>query len=322
MTVSFPPSEQGTEACGGSMCPGHRMRTDAHPSSPFPDLEGRHPCFSLTSQAHAQSGRLHLPVSPGCNITCRFCNRAFNDVDRRPGVARGLLSPEQALQVVGRALSLCPSITVVGIAGPGDTLFTDHAIRTFELVHAAYPHLINCLSTNGLLLSDKIDRVMNAGVKTITVTVNAVDPVLLARICPTIVHRRQRIHGEKGAALLIANQLAGIRRASTLGAVVKINTVLVPGLNDQHLDAIAKATAAVGASLINVIPLIPQHEFSDLPPPDHVQLAKAREDAGNHLTVFSHCQRCRADACGIPGVSEFAGDLYGGDFAAATFSHG
>jgi len=305
------------------MCPGQQMRVAS--SSPFPHLEGRHPCFSLTAEGHAKSGRLHLPVSPGCNIRCRFCKRDFNDSERRPGVAHGLLSPEQALEVVGRALKLCPQIAVIGIAGPGDTLMTDHAIRTFEMIHDAHPHLINCLSTNGLLLPEKAERVVGAGVETVTVTVNAVDPQLQAEINPSILFRRRWIDGEEAAAILIANQLAGIRRVVELGAVVKVNTVLVPGVNLDHIGHVAEAVAAAGASLINVIPLIPQHEFAHLQAPSPVQVERAREAASKHLSVFSHCQRCRADACGIPGISEFSNELYGisnSDFHASTFSHG
>lgn len=305
------------------MCPGQQMRVAS--ASPFPQLEGRHPCFSLTAEGHAKSGRLHLPVSPGCNIRCRFCKRDFNDSERRPGVAHGLLSPEQALEVVARALKLCPQITVIGIAGPGDTLMTDHAIRTFEMIHAAYPRLINCLSTNGLLLPEKAERVVNAGVETVTVTVNAVDPKIQAQINPSILYQRRWRHGEEAAALLIANQIAGIRRVVELGGVVKVNTVLVPGINQDHVGAVAETVAAAGASLINIIPLIPQHELANIAAPTPAALEKARAAAAGHLAVFSHCQRCRADACGIPGISEFSGELYGisaADFHASTFSHG
>ena len=36
--------------------------------------------------------------------------------------------------------------------------------------------MINCLSTNGLLLERYTDELYSAGVRTVTVTVNAVDP--------------------------------------------------------------------------------------------------------------------------------------------------
>jgi nitrogen fixation protein NifB len=305
------------------MCPSNQMRQEKTPPL-FPDLEGKHPCFSVTAGGHARSGRLHLPVSPGCNITCRFCKRDTNNrEDRRPGVSNQVLTPQEALEVVGRALELCPSINVIGIAGPGETLATDYAVRTFELVHKAYPHLINCISTNGLLLPHKAEQLLAAGVRTITVTVNAVDPDILANICPSIVYEQHLLTGKEAALQLIANQLSGIRKAAELGATVKINTVLVPGINEHHVGEIARMTADAGASLINVIPLIPQHEFAAVPAPTMAQLDQAREDAEQHLAVFTHCQRCRADACGIPGVNDFSSQLYGGTWSAeSTFSHG
>jgi nitrogen fixation protein NifB len=289
----------------------------------FPALEGRHPCFSSTAEGHARSARLHLPVSQGCNITCRFCKRAFNQSERRPGVAARLLTPEQAVSIVQRALDLCPAISVVGIAGPGDPLATPHALRTFRLVNAGWPELILCLSTNGLLLPDFADELIAAGVRTITVTVNAVDPAIQARITPAIAWRRRRLDGTAAAERLIANQIAGIARVSALGATVKVNTVLIPGVNDAHIGEVARAVAAAGAGMINVIPLIPQHGFADVPAPDAIMRGRARQAARAHLRVFTHCQRCRADACGVPGVSDYAAELYGDALVAEpTFSHG
>ncbi|MDR1834822.1 MAG: hypothetical protein LBQ96_03380, partial [Fusobacteriaceae bacterium] len=101
------------------------------------DITEDHPCFS--EKAHNKNGRLHLPVSPACNIQCRFCTRKQNVTEQRPGVAAGILDPSEAADTVKRALELCPSITVVGIAGPGDTLATPHAVEAFRQVHAAYP---------------------------------------------------------------------------------------------------------------------------------------------------------------------------------------
>lgn len=319
MSAAPPPS---TSVPLGALCAVQRMRAAA--SAPiFPALEGRHPCFSSTPEGHAASARLHLPVSPGCNIACRFCKRDFNRHEQRPGVAARLLTPEQALVVVGRALRLCPNINVVGIAGPGDPLCTPHALQTFRLVHAAYPDLIKCLSTNGLMLPASADDILAAGVSTITVTVNAVDPEIQAEISPTIVYQRQRLEGHEAARRLIANQLSGIALVVARGATVKVNTVLIPGVNDGHVAEVARRVAEAGAQIINVIPLIPQHGFADLLPPDALAVHRAREAARRHLAVFSHCQRCRADACGVPGISDFSAELYGDTLVAEpTFSHG
>ena len=301
-------------------CPAHQMRM-ALPST-VTQLEGRHPCYSFTAEGHKRVGRLHLPVSPACNIQCRFCRRDFNSAEQRPGVARKLVTPEEAPGIVARALELCPAIGVIGIAGPGDTLATNHAIRTFALVHERFPNLINCLSTNGLLLEERAEQIVAAGVKTVKVTVNGVEAHIVDKVCSGIVHDGKRLSNTEAAELLIAKQLAGIRRVTQLGAVVKVNTVLVPGINDEHIGTVAKTVAAAGASLINVIPLIPQFELSHVAPPDFIQVDEARHAAGDHLNVFTHCNRCRADACGIPGESDYSSELYGRPIAEATFSHG
>lgn len=308
----------------GTACAARDMRLTAFPAEPaFPHLEGQHPCFSTTKEGHAQSARLHLPVSPGCNITCAFCKRDFNGVEHRPGVAARLLTPEQALDIVHRALELCPTINVVGIAGPGDPLFTSHALRTFELVHAAYPSLIMCLSTNGLMLPERAAEVIAVGVRTVTVTVNAVDPAIQAVVSPVIAWQRRRLEGIAAAQRLIDNQLAGIAAVTARGATVKINTVLIPGLNDGHIETVARSVAAAGAAMINIIPLIPQHHLAHIRAPSATALHRARKEARQHLKVFAHCQRCRADACGVPGVSDFSPQLYGDNLAAEpTFSHG
>jgi nitrogen fixation protein NifB len=155
------------------------------------------------------------------------------------------------------------------------------------------------------------------------VTVNAVVPQIQARISPRIAWQRRRLNGIDAAERLIANQLEGIARAVELGMTVKINTVLIPGVNDTHIGTVAARVAAAGAQLINIIPLIPQHGFAHLGEPGLLMRHRARTEAERHLRVFTHCQRCRADACGIPGISDHASALYGDVLAAApTFSHG
>lgn len=285
----------------------------------FSHLVKKHPCFN--GAAHNTFGRIHLPVSPVCNIQCRFCKRGFNKWEKRPGVSRSLLTPEESVRKVERALELCPQITVVGIAGPGDTLATDHALETFELVHRKFPYLIKCLSTNGLMLKEKAERVVNAGVKTVTVTVNAIDPNVLKNVCAHIIYNGHYMTGEYAARWLVLAQLAGIEKIARLGAVVKINTVLIPGVNDHHVEEVARVTAGVGASLINIIPLIPQYEMEGRRPPECHELDAARTAAEKHLPVFRHCKQCRADACGIPGSNvDLAEQLY--DEPLNTFSHG
>lgn len=285
------------------------------------ELAREHPCFG--GEAHYKFGRIHLPVSPQCNIRCRFCVRSFNQNEQRPGVTQTILSPERALEVVDKAVSLCPELRVVGIAGPGDTLATPHAIETFRLVHERYPTLILCLSTNGLQLPRYAKELAEVGVRTITVTVNAVDPAIQNEICRHIELDGVAYTGLGAAERLIAAQKEGIAAAVALGMAVKVNTVLVPGVNDGHIEEIAKTVAGLGASIYNLIPLIPQGAFRDTPAPDCELLNAAREQAEPYLDVFRHCKHCRADAFGIPGSQrDLSALLYEGERVEEPFSHG
>lgn len=299
-------------SCGGNNC--------KKCGSSLEELSKTHPCFRKNSSLSV--GRVHLPVSPVCNIQCAFCNRVKNNNEQRPGVTKTVIKPEEASRVVDTALEICPDITVAGIAGPGDTLATHDAIDTFRLVHEKHPELINCMSTNGLLLERYAKELVDVGVLTITVTVNAVDPEILQHICEWIVLDGRRYSGKAGAKILIEAQKRGIAEAVKLGAVVKVNMVLIPGLNDCHVADVARTVSDLGASMMNLIPLIPQGRLSAFPIPTCAELKTARESAEEYIPVFRHCQRCRADAVGIPGSIELSDKIYRNVSAANTFSHG
>ena len=285
------------------------------------ELKKRHPCFALGEKSN--NGRIHLPVSPGCNIGCKFCIRSINDTEDRPGVAGEIVSPGEALDIVRRARELMSDIQVVGVAGPGDTLMTDNALDTFRLIKRSYPELIKCMSTNGLMLNEKADEVIDVGIDSLTVTVNAVDEKIQAKIIDFIYWKGKRYEGEEAAKILIENQLKGIEKTAAAGITVKINTVLIPEINKGHIARIAQTVAGLGASIYNIIPLIPQHNLSDCSEPDCEELYKARAEAEKYIKVFRHCQRCRADAAGVPGGRDISKQIYLKEIKLEnTFSHG
>lgn len=283
-------------------------------------LQQSHPCFGGQRN---NAGRIHLPVSPGCNIACKFCDRTVNDVEERPGVTRCVVTPEESLDILKQALEICPDIHVAGIAGPGDTLATDSALDTFRLIKEQYPQLLKCMSTNGLLLKERAEEIIAVGIDSLTVTVNAVDPRILAELNDYIIYHGKKIEGEEGAAILIENQLEGIRKIAAAGITIKVNSVLVPGINDEHIVEIARTVAEAGASIYNIIPIIPQHKLSHVKAPDCAMIERIRMQAGEYIDVFRHCQHCRADAVGVPGKTEYGQQIYRNRVRAKeTFSHG
>lgn len=289
-------------------------------SNTYKDLQNSHPCFG----GHKNNvGRIHLPVSPGCNIACRFCDRVINDTEDRPGVTSKVITPEESLEALEKALEICPEITVAGIAGPGDTLASDYALETFSKIKERFPNLIKCMSTNGLLLHEKADEVIDVGIDSLTVTVNAVDPEIEAQLNKYIIYHGTKYEGVEGAKILIDNQLKGIKKVSDAGITIKINTVLVPEINGEHIEEIARTVKDAGASIYNIIPLIPQYELADRKAPVCSQIDEARTKASKYIDVFRHCQHCRADAVGVPGESEYGDRIYQRRInGKETFSHG
>ncbi|MCR5032932.1 MAG: radical SAM protein [Lachnospiraceae bacterium] len=287
----------------------------------FEELKEKHPCFA--QGAKSNNGRIHLPVSPGCNIACHFCKRDFNETENRPGVASGIITPEEAIGVIKRAVEAMPQIHVVGVAGPGDTLATPYALETFRKVKEVYPDLIKCMSTNGLMLYEKADEVIEAGIDSLTVTVNAVDPRIQAKINEFIIWHGKKYEGEEAAEILIENQLKGIEKVAKGGVTVKVNTVLIPEINRDHVKTVAKTVAEKGATMYNIIPLIPQHHLAHCTEPDCNLLYEVRAEAEQYIKVFRHCQRCRADAIGIPGGKDISKQIYLREVKLEnTFSHG
>lgn len=261
-----------------------------------------HPCFGGN---HHKNGRMHLAVAPACNIKCGYCTRKHDCANEsRPGVTSRLLTPAEALEKVREVMAspvVGPIIKVIGIAGPGDPLANEETFQTFELVKREFPQLMLCMSTNGLLLPESIDRLHELGLHSLTVTINAVDARVGARIYRHVTYHGRSYSGAEGAAILIANQFEGLKRAAELGMTIKVNTVLIPGINEDQIPLIAARVKELGAFVMNIMPLIPQADLAHIQRPSEEHLAQVRKANESIIGQFSHCKQCRADAIGLIG---------------------
>ena len=267
------------------------------------ELFEKHPCFN--DKARHQYGRIHLPVAPRCNIQCKFCNRKFDCVNEsRPGVTSGVLSPKQALAYLDEIMARQDNIAVMGIAGPGDPFANpDETMETLRLVHEKYPDMLLCLATNGLNIGPYIDELATMNVSHVTITVNAVDPEIGAKVYSWVRYGKRNRRAEEGAEILLEQQLAAIERLKAHGMTVKINTILIPGVNDDHIGAVAEKMAEMRVDIFNCIPYYKNEgsAFGDLDEPSAEMIQKARTKAAKYLPQMHHCTRCRADAVGLLG---------------------
>lgn len=282
----------------------------------------RHPCYSF--EAHHKYARMHLPVAPLCNIGCNYCNRKYDCLhESRPGVTSGILTPEAARQKYIRVKEKIENLSVAGIAGPGDALANwENTRKTIELIKQCDPEVIFCLSTNGLMLPGYAREIVDLGVNHVTVTVNCLDPGIGQRIYRFVKYNGRRYEGAYGAKLLINNQLAGIECLARLGVMVKVNIVMINGVNDRHIPDVVKKVKELGAFITNIMPLIPApgSVFEDFPRTGPKDLSKMRNICRADLQQMYHCKQCRADAIGLLGddrSSEFKAENQKGGAAEA-----
>jgi nitrogenase molybdenum-iron protein alpha/beta subunit/MoaA/NifB/PqqE/SkfB family radical SAM enzyme len=259
-----------------------------------------HPCFNCG--ASQKNSRMHLPIAPKCNIQCNYCVRKYDCMNEsRPGVTTSVLSPEEAFAKYKLVKEKVENLTVIGIAGPGDALANfDETKKALEMIHEDDPNITFCVSTNGLMLPYHAKELADLNVSHVTVTVNAVDPAIGAKIYKFVNFMGKHYVGEAAASILLANQLAGIKMLVDLGVVVKINTVTLKGINDGHIEEVVKTMRDLGCYISNIMPLIPVKgsAFEGLEIATNHEITEIRDRCGLHLKQMYHCKQCRADAIG------------------------
>ena len=262
-----------------------------------------HPCFNDASRH--KFGRIHLPVAPKCNIQCNYCSRKFDCMnENRPGVTSKVLSPQQALYYLDQAMILSPNIAVVGIAGPGDPFANpDETMETLRLVRDKYPEMLLCLATNGLDLLPYIDELAKLQVSHVTITINAIDPEIGAEVYAWVRYKKKMYRDLDAAKLLIKNQLESLIKLKEAGITAKVNSIIIPGINDTHVIAVASKVAELGADILNCLPYYNTREtlFENIEEPSLDMVTEIQRATSEFLPQMKHCARCRADAVGIIG---------------------
>jgi len=266
------------------------------------DSLASHPCYN--EDAHKRFARMHIPVAPRCNIQCNYCNRKYDcSNESRPGVTSEVLSPSEAIDKIRAVKERIPELRVIAIAGPGDPLANEETFETMDLVRKEFPDMTLCVSTNGLMLPGYAQRLFDIGIRFVTVTMNGIDTGVTERIYSRVTWEGRSYKGKEAAGILLRNQLDGIQRCVDLGMAVKINIVLIPGINDEHIPDLVRKVKEMGVYTVNILPLIPVEgtPFSGMEPPTPESRKRLMDICGNDIKMMRHCKQCRADAIGLLG---------------------
>ncbi|MCF7984509.1 MAG: nitrogenase cofactor biosynthesis protein NifB [Thiohalocapsa sp.] len=309
MELTVVKTDGAAPAAGGCASSGCGSSSDklAHLPEAIRAKVHNHPCFS--EEAHHHYARMHVAVAPACNIQCHYCNRKYDCANEsRPGVVSEVLTPEQAVKKTLAVAAAIPQMTVLGIAGPGDPLANpERTLATFRELSEKAPDIKLCVSTNGLALPELVDEICEHNIDHVTITINCVDPEIGAKIYPWIYWHNRRIKGVKAARILIEQQQKGLEMLVAKGVLVKVNSVMIPGVNDTHLKEVSRIVKAKGAFLHNVMPLIAEPEHGTFfgimgqRGPTHDELQALQDECAGDMAMMRHCRQCRADAVGMLG---------------------
>ena len=207
----MPAAPEAASGCSSSSCGSSDGPADMDPA--VWEKVKNHPCYS--EEAHHYFARMHVAVAPACNIQCNYCNRKYDcSNESRPGVVSEKLTPDQAIKKILAVAQEIPQLSVIGIAGPGDSLAASgkNTFATFEMLQKKAPDLKLCLSTNGLALPDHVDSIAQYNIDHVTITINMVDPEVGAQIYPWIFHKHKRWAGLD--AVYLAGAVAALGAAA------------------------------------------------------------------------------------------------------------
>ncbi|WP_298038482.1 GTP 3',8-cyclase MoaA [uncultured Desulfuromonas sp.] len=177
--------------------------------------------MQLFDSYHRKIGYLRLSVTDLCNLRCRYCMPA----DGVPKVSHGeILSYEDLYRVAQAAVSL--GIEKIRVTG-GEPLVR-RGIVEFLARLSKIPGLSElAVTTNGVLLKEMAEDLRIAGVQRLNISLDSLHPVNFTRIT------------RRGS---LQRVLAGVTAAEKAGFPIKLNTVVMRGINDGEIEELAALT--------------------------------------------------------------------------------
>lgn len=156
---------------------------------------------------------LRLSITDQCNLRCRYCQPHGRAANR----TRRLLRDREIMFLAQQAIDL--GVEKIRITG-GEPLVRSGVIRLLSELRAleGLQHLV--LTTNGLLLSRYAPDLAAAGVKRINVSIDSLR------------HERFREITRGGS---LVEWCRGIDAAEKVGLTVKLNVVVMAGVNDDEV---------------------------------------------------------------------------------------
>ena len=209
---------------------------------------------------------LRVSLTDRCNLRCTYCMPA-EGLEWLPSA--DLLTDEEIVRLITVGVERL-GITTVRLTG-GEPLLRKNLELLVADIAALQPAPAIALTTNGIGLAARADKLAAAGLTRINVSLDTLDPTIFKQLT-----RRPRLD----------DVLLGITAARVAGLdPVKINTVLMPGLNDHEAPHLLEwaMTAGVQLRFIEQMPLDAQHAWERS---EMITAAQIKQELGRHVELI------------------------------------
>ncbi|WP_201352397.1 GTP 3',8-cyclase MoaA [Hydrogenimonas urashimensis] len=171
---------------------------------------------------------LRISVTERCNFRCQYCmpEKPFSWVPRE-----NLLSFEELFSFVRVAID--EGIEKIRITG-GEPLLREDLDRFVSMIHDYKPDIDLALTTNGYLLADVAERLKDAGLRRINVSIDSLKPHVAYRIAQKDV---------------LQKVLRGVEKSLEAGLKVKVNMVPLKGINEDEIVDVMEYAKARGMTI-------------------------------------------------------------------------
>ena len=171
---------------------------------------------------------LRISVTERCNFRCQYCmpDKPFSWVPQE-----NLLSFEDLFAFVKAAID--QGINKIRLTG-GEPLLRADLDRFIRMIHDYAPDIDLALTTNGYLLSDVAQKLADAGLKRLNISLDSLKPAVAAQIAQKNV---------------LGKVLEGIDAARVAGLKIKINMVPLQGINDDEIVDVLEYAKARGIEI-------------------------------------------------------------------------
>ena len=206
---------------------------------------------------------LRLSITDRCNLHCLYCRPGDPYVESNAKTAGDSRRDWVAALSVEEILRLCRIFAQLGIATikvtGGEPLLRPGAVELIGRLKGLEGIGKVTLTTNGLLLREAVDELAAAGVDGINVSVDTFVP-----------QRYAQITGLKNGEMALKIVCDGIHLAMDRGIPLKINTVLMPGINGEELEPFVRLAEKQPLSVrfIEMMPMGEGSRFRTVPTED------------------------------------------------------